>query len=213
MKHLKVGINQFSFIVFLALCSCSGCDLEVSGVALSKDNGRIQSVDTSTGKCLVNEIESELTSSQEGRLTTILMEKLPELFTDSVILINTMPSSKVNHAISPEVMDSMLDTLRKTTSFTYLLQVWVREGETQNLNSRVSVGIEIYDLDTRNLIYQQSVSALETDPEYDPDASSTFTFGRSSFSMIKKALKMGLKDLEKASEKYRKSPMQSSSPN
>lgn len=207
MKPPKVRINQFSFILFLGLCSCTGCDLEVSGVSLSKDNSRIQSVDISTGKCLVNEIESELTSSQEGRLTAMLMKKLTELFTDSVILVNTVPSSKINR-ISSENIDSMLDTLRRSTSFTYLLQVWVREGETKELNSRVRIGIEIYDLDTRNLIYQQSVSGIETDPEYDPDASSTFTLGRSSFTMIKKALRMGLNDLEKVSEKYRKAPIQ-----
>jgi hypothetical protein len=213
MQNQKVGFNKFSFIVFLGLCSCAGCDIEVSGVSLSKGNDRIQDVDISTGKCLVNQIESELTSSQEGRLTAMLMKKLPELFTDSVMLINTVPSSKINYAVSTEAIDSLLDTLRKTTSFTYFLQMRVSDGQAQNFNSRVRVDIEIYDLDTRNLIYQQSVSALETDPEYDPDASSTFTFGRSSFTMIKKALRMGLNDLEKASEKYRKSPVQTGSTN
>jgi hypothetical protein len=208
VKNREVRYNQFFYIVFLGLCSCAGCDIEVSGVELSKDNLDVQVVDISTGKCLVNEIESELTPKQEGRLTAILMEKLPTLFADSVILINKVPSSKINREMFNGSIDVLLDTLRRNTSFTYYLQVWVRDGETRDLNSHIRVGIEMYDLDTGNLIYSQSVSGIETDPEYDPDATSTFTFGRSSFSMIKRALNMGLSDLEKASAKYRKTPMQ-----
>jgi hypothetical protein len=102
MKYKKAGFKHFCFIAFLGLCSCSGCDIEVSGVELSKGNTNIQTVDISTGKCLVNEIESELTASQEGRLMAIVMEKLSALFSDSVILINTVPASKINYTISSD---------------------------------------------------------------------------------------------------------------
>lgn len=200
-QYVHLHFNSLCFFAFMCLCSCSGCDIEVNGIELSDYDSSHKPVDLTTGNCLVNEIESELKESQEKKLTTMLMKQLPDIFSDSVVHITTVPASKLNYKIPFDISAGLLDTLRRTTSYTYLLSVKVWESETNDLNSKASVDIDIYDLDTGNRIYEHRVTAFEEDPEYDEDAKSTFTFGRSSFSVLKKAFQRNLKDLRRAANK------------
>ncbi len=204
MKLQSINIHHFCFILFLGLCSCSGCDIDRTEVSLSRANPSPQLIDLSIGKCLVNEIEADVSSRHKAKLTSLLAKQLDEVFGDSVVYINTIPSSRFKEKIPFEVSTEQLDTIRRTTSYTYLLSVRAAKPSLSPLNEAVAVDIVIFDLDTRNIIYKQSVLADEFQPQNDKSGF-IFWLGHSDFNLMKSALQDALRDLKKGVRKYNRS--------
>ena len=201
MKHyLPLHFSSYYALLLLALCSCTGCDIDRTQLEINKANPQVQLVDLTTGKCLVNEIEAEVSARHKHQLMSLLSKHLEDIIKDSVVHLNSALShfkGKIPFDIGPE----LLDTLRRTTSYTYLLSV--RALKMGNYDDRVGVDMIIYDLDTRNIIYNQSVVANEFQPE--DDAGFTFYFGRSNYNLVKNALLSALRDLKKGARKFNRS--------
>ena len=198
-QSLPLRCNSYYILLFLGLCSCSGCDIDRTQLELNKANTDVQLVDLTTGKCLVNEIEADVSARHKNQLTSLLSKHLEDIIKDSVVHVNSASSlfkGKIPFEIGPE----LLDTLRRTTSYTYLLNV--RAVKMGNSDDRVGVDMIIYDLDTRNIIYNQSVVANEFQPQ--DDSGFTFYFGRSNYNLVKNALQSGLRDLKKGAKKFNK---------
>lgn len=189
-------------MLFLGMCSCTGCDIDRTEVSFSKANQDIQLIDLTIGKCLVNEIEADISRKQKSRLTNIMSKRLEEIFGDSVVYINTKPSSRFKEIIPFEISEGKLDTLRNTTTFTYLFNT--RAVKSDFFDDQVSVEIVIFDLDTRNIIYSQSVVANEFEPETD-GSGFTFWLGHSDFDLTKSALREALRDLKRGVKKFNRS--------
>jgi hypothetical protein len=198
-------IQRYYFLLFLGLCSCTGCDIDRTEVSLSRANPKPQLIDLSIGKCLVNEIEADISARQKNKLTNLMSKKLEELFDDSVVYINTIPSSRFKEKIPFEISTERLDTLRKTTSYTYLLSVRAGNPDLLAFDGGVNVDIVIFDLDTRNIIYNQSVLASEHEPEREDDSGFTFWLGHSDYNLTKNALQDGLRDLRRGVRKFNRS--------
>lgn len=202
MKLFHLLIQRYYFLLFLGLCSCTGCDIDRTEVSLSRANPDPQLIDLSIGKCLVNEIEADVSSRQKNKLSNLMSKKLEEIFGDSVEYINTVPSSRFKEKIPFEISAEKLDTLRKTTSYTYLLSVRAVKPGMGVYHDRVNVDLIIFDLDTRNIIYSQSVMAEEYEPEREDDSGFTFWLGHSEYNLIKNALQDGLRDLRRGVRKF-----------
>lgn len=204
MKLLSLLIQRCYFLLFFGLCSCTGCDIDRTEVSLSRTNPHPQLIDLSVGKCLVNEIEADISARQKGKLTNLMSKKLEEIFGDSVVYINTIPSSHFKEKIPFEISPEQLDSLRTTTSFTYLLSVRAINPDMASFHDQVNVDITIIDLDTRNTIYRQRVLASEYEPERENDSGFTFWLGHSEYNLIKNALQDGLRDLRRGIRKFNK---------
>ncbi len=200
MKHLQV--NGFYFMLFLGMCSCTGCDIDRTEVSLSKANPDVQLIDLTTGKCLVNEIDADISRKQKSKLTNLMAKRLEEIFGDSVVHINTKLSSRFKEKIPFEISDGKLDTLRSTTTYTYLFNI--RAVKPGISGDHASVEIVIFDLDTRNTIYSQRVLAAEYEPERE-NSGFTFWLSHSDYDLIKSALKEGLRDLKRGVKKFNRS--------
>jgi hypothetical protein len=199
MKHFISDWYRYSFVLFFGLCSCTGCDIDRTEVSLSRANPDPQLVDLSTGTCLVNEIEADVSAKRKGRLKDILLKQLEEVFGDSLIHINTVSSTRFKESIPFQISAQQLDTLRKTTPYTYLLSV--RAVKPDLSDERVNVDIVIFDLDTRNIIYEQSVLANEYEPQRD-NSGFVFWLGHSDYDLMKTALRDALRDLKKGVKKF-----------
>lgn len=201
MKKCCINIHHFWFVMLLGLCSCTGCDIDRTEVLLSRAIASPQVIDLSTGKCLVNEIEGDLSAREKARLTNLMLKQLEEVFNDSIVLINTVPSSRFEGNIPFEIREGQLDTLRKTISYTYLLNVRVTKPGLSLLDGKVNVDLSIFDLDTRNIIYSQRVVASEYQPERN-DSGFTFWLGHSEYNLMKNALRDALRDLKRGVRKF-----------
>jgi hypothetical protein len=203
MNHLRIDIHQLYFVLFLGFCSCTGCDIDRTKVALSRGYDHPQLIDVSTGNCLVNDIEGDLTTREKAKLTNLMAKQLEDIFGESVVYLTTMPASRFQGKIPYEISAEQLDTLRKTTTYTYLLNVRVVKPVKASFDESVNVDLVIFDLDTRNIIYEQRVKA----EEYRPENNSNFVFwlGHSDYNLMKNALLDALKDLKKGVRKFNKS--------
>jgi hypothetical protein len=202
MKLLHLLIQRYYFLLFLGLCSCSGCDIDRTEVSLRRANPDPQLIDLSIGKCLVNEIEADVSAKQKNKLTDLMSSKLEEIFNDSVVFLNTTPSSRFKEKIPFEISTDLLDTLRKTTSYTYLLNVRAVVPGMAIHRDQMNVDIIIFDLDTRNVIYNQSVLAYEFEPQREDNSGFTFWLGHSDYNLTKNALQDALRDLRRGVRKF-----------
>ena len=200
MKHRIFSVHHFYFVAFLCLCSCSGCDIDRTEISLSRANSDPQLVDLTIGKCLVNEIEADVKAKHKAKLRDLLIKQLEDIFDDSIVYVNTIPSARFNEKIPFEISSEQLEVLRKSTSYTYLLSVRATKSGLLYFDESVNVDIVIFDLDTRNMIYSQSVMA----DEFQPENNSGFTFwlGHSDYDLMKSALRDGLRDLKRGVRKF-----------
>ena len=203
MKHRIFSVHHFYFVAFLCLCSCSGCDIDRTEVSLSRANSDPQLIDLTTGKCLVNEIEADIKAKHKAKLRDILSKQLEDIFDDSIVFVNTIPSARFDEKIPFEIAADQLEELRKSTSYTYLLSVRATNSGVLYFDEAVNVDIVIFDLDTRNRIYNQTVKADEIQPEN--DSKFTFWLGHSDHDLMKSALRDGLRDLKRGVRKFNRS--------
>lgn len=201
MKRTHLNVNGYYFLLFLGLCSCTGCDIERTEIELSKSNRQLQVVDVTIGKCLVNTLQGDITEDSEVRFADLMLKHLREVFPDSVVYIKSATNMQYREPIPFEISDGLLKELRKTTTYTYLFNVRAIEWNSESSYSQMQVDIVVFDLDTGNAIYSQQVVASEYEPE--SSSNNTFVFDRSSDNLIKNALQSGLRDFKRGAKKFK----------
>ena len=218
--YLRLGRRTFldGISLYIFLFSFISC----TNVAFQQSHEGPRGINFAKGACVVNEISSPYAKDENVKLNSIIMEYLHQM-SDSVKLIESVRSSTPNGDKIPKgITNGLIDSLRKYTSYVYLLNVSFNpKGESSDniyvnqsdfvdnqdskvyLDNQVSVRITVVDILENKEIYKQEITATEmvdTENSLEKDESNVL-FTRSSLNVAKNALIMGLRDIKKHSKK------------
>ena len=204
--------------IALLLFSFASC----TNVAFEQSHGGLRGIDFTKGACVVDDMLSPYSKDENAKLTSIVIENLQQM-SDSVRVIDSVRISTPNGEKIPKAMTNVLiDSLRKYTSYVYLLNVSFNiKGQTSNdiyvnrsdfednqdskayLDNQVTVFITIFNIHENKQIYKQKIKAYEmidSENSLKKDESKVL-FTRSSLNVAENALLRGLRDLKKHSNK------------
>ena len=166
-----------------------------------------KSLDFTTGKWLVTNVETQLPLMYREGLTRDLLKELKKMGGDSIYFLNDISLKYLSHdkltfELSPEVME----TLKKTTDYKYVVTATARKdliypgGPLSYQKSESEVCIAVYDVSLGARIYFQRIIASVTLDAGDEQV----VFARSAGTLLYNAMKKGLKDIKKNSRKVKK---------
>ena len=169
----------------------------------------------------MNDISSPYSKEENVKLTSIVIENLRQM-SDSVKLMESLRGSISGNKIPKGVTNGLIDSLKKYTSYVYLLNVtfspagkssndiYVNRTDYQDdqdskgsLDNQVTVLITVVDIPANKQIYKQEIIASEmvdTENSLEKDESNIL-FTRSALNIAKNGLALGLRDLKKHSKK------------
>lgn len=198
----------------VAITSCTN-------VAFVQTHEGSRGIDFTKGTCVVNDSLTPYTKDETIKLTSIAMEKLHDM-SDSVVLIKSVRSKEsIGHKISIDLTTGLVDSLKKYTSYVYLLNIDIQasgssddlyvertsfaddEDSKAYLNNEAIVTIVVFDIQKNTQLYKQEITASEmVDTESSlKDDESKVLFTRSTENIAKNGLVRGLRDLKKHSKK------------
>lgn len=203
--------------IALLLFSFASC----TNVAFEQSHEGLRGINFTKGACIVDDLLSPYSKDENVELTSIIIENLQQM-SDSVRVIESVRNSAPNGEKIPRAMTNVLiDSLRKYTSYVYLLKVSFNiKGQSSNdiyvnrsdfednqdskayLDNQVTVFITIFNIRENKQIYIQKIKAYEMiDSENSlKEDESMVLFTRSSLNVAKNALLRGLRDLKKHSK-------------
>lgn len=204
--------------IALLLFSFASC----TNVAFEQSHEGLRGINFTKGACIVDDLSSPYSKDENEKLTSIIIENLQQM-SDSVSIIESVRISTPNSEKIPKAMPIVLiDSLRKYTSYLYLMNVSFNiKGQSSNdiyvnrsdfednqdskayLDNQVTVFITIFNIRENKQIYKQKIKAYEMiDSENSlKEDESKVLFTRSSLNVAKNALLRGLRDLKKHSKK------------
>ncbi len=164
-----------------------------------------RALDFRTGTWLVNNIETNLPWKAKEYLTKDFLKRLKSIGGDSIVYID---SARINFSlpnkIAFEPSNEIIDLLKLTTDFDYLINVKTQENRDDFGDillaaphtygkSEAEVEIVIYEIKSGTLIYSQRIIASVELDETDSDV----RLAKSSANLIFAALKKGMKEMKK----------------
>ncbi len=193
------GLNV-PILFFFLLSSCAS-------VSYQHIYEHSKGLDFKQGTWLVNTIESDIHGKSRIVLTNILLQELKKLGGDSVhyiedVNIDYLVPDNIQYDLSSEAAN----ILHKTSGYDFLINLKTQKirNDLHDINfpppedfskSESEVTLVVYDIHTGQKIYSQRIIASVSLDEEDED----IKFAKSANSLVFKALKKGLKDLEKYS--------------
>lgn len=170
-------------------------------------------LDFTTGKWLVTNVDCKLPYTYREGLNRDLLEGFQKLRGDSIYSVNKVSLKYIsNDKFSFELSPMMLETLKKTTDYDYVVTATARKvrDDVPDLvypgtpvsyhKSESEVCIAVYDVSLGARVYFQRVVASVSLDAGDEKV----VFGRSAGNLLYNALAKGLKDLKKNSRKISK---------
>ena len=170
-------------------------------------------LDFTTGKWLVTNVDCKLPYTHREGLNRYLLEGFQKLRGDSIYSVNKVSLKYIsNDKFSFELSPMMLETLKKTTDYDYVVTATARkvrddvpdlvypETPVSYQKSESEVCIAVYDVSLGARVYFQRVVASVSLDAGDEKV----VFGRSAGNLLYNALAKGLKDLKKNSRKISK---------
>ncbi len=172
-----------------------------------------KSLDFTTGKWLVTNVEAQLPFAYREGLTRDLLKELRKLGGDSIYFLNDISLKYLSHdKLSFELSSEVMETLKKTTDYKYVVTSSARKlrnevgdliypgGPLSYQKSESEVCIAVYDVSLGARIYFQRIIASVTLDAGDEQV----VFARSAGTLLYNAMKKGLKDIKKNSRKVKK---------
>ena len=172
-----------------------------------------KSLDFTTGKWLVTNVEAQLPFAYREGLTRDLLKELRKLGGDSIYFLNDISLKYLSHdKLSFELSPEVMETLKKTTDYKYMVTSSARKlrnevgdliypgGPLSYQKSESEVCIAVYDVSLGARIYFQRIIASVTLDAGDEQV----VFARSAGTLLYNAMKKGLKDIKKNSRKVKK---------
>lgn len=170
-------------------------------------------LDFSEGKWLVPMIDARLSLHAREGMSRELLKGLRGMGGDSIYSLNDVKLRYITpERFKFELSDQVLETLRKTTDFRYVVTSTARKlrNEVGNIvspeypvsyqKSESEVCIAVYEVRTgARIYYQQVIASVSLDA-----GDEKVVFGRSAESLLFNALNKAMKDLKKNSRKIRK---------
>ncbi len=172
-----------------------------------------KSLDFTTGKWLVTNVEAQLPFAYREGLTRDLLKELRKLGGDSIYFLNDISLKYLSHdKLSFELSPEVMETLKKTTDYKYVVTSSAQKlrnevgdliypgGPLSYQKSESEVCIAVYDVSLGARIYFQRIIASVTLDAGDEQV----VFARSAGTLLYNAMKKGLKDIKKNSRKVKK---------
>ena len=172
-----------------------------------------KSLDFTTGKWLVTNVETQLPLMYREGLTRDLLKELKKMGGDSIYFLNDISLKYLSHdKLSFELSPEVRETLKKTTDYKYVVTATARKvrnevsdliypgGPLSYQKSESEVCIAVYDVFLGARIYFQRIIASVTLDAGDEQV----VFARSAGTLLYNAMKKGLKDIKKNSRKVKK---------
>ena len=170
-------------------------------------------LDFTTGKWLVTNVDCKLPYAYREGLGRDLLKGFQKLRGDSIYSINEVSLKYIsNDKFSFELSPMILETLKKTTDYKYVVTATARKvrnevsdliypgGPLSYQKSESEVCIAVYDVSLGARIYFQRIIASVTLDAGDEQV----VFARSAGTLLYNAMKKGLKDIKKNSRKVKK---------